>query len=871
MNQQSRIDNYNDLMKEYMKHASLNGYHPNIDYNSPIKEIEPLPPLDNLNVVAPQKEIYNNYSNDYMREKEREKELQRKKQLEYQEELNRQLEEKKRRKELEKQKKMQEDMIYEQKYMEYIKSKENEQKMNLQQSRPFTTENVNRINMPIPTTNYNSNNINTSKEELMKELYQSHPGIERILNKINNNAQYNEPPIEQMNQPQIQEQPPQYENNNYYSPITNQNDMVSNYSYSNINMPNVALSTPNINMRQLNNPFNNNLSGHNFCQPKPMTSMTPQMNLMQQQPQMDVSNPNMLHNINSQLYPNIIEKMLDFFFQEQVKIMKEYKETIEQLKSERDEAIYMNKANEEKIQVLEKIRRDQDKFEHQIGFSPFDQKYKKNLENTINSMIDREEPRDNYLNYKSKYENINPYQNHSKNIKEDTDESTLGKQSLIASTKYVKPTGGNNQKLFETWIKEEEEQPNIVIQDKKNEINDISLIKKNPIDDKSFSNDLENSFHIETNDNNNVCYPKVYQDNTDDETDEVKIIKEVPVNKDNNVKYEEEKKEEDVFKVENVDDFSNDNKTPIKENKDVTSDEEDEQSIEEKIETDNNKEQNVKENILNQKEEEINKPQNIDNNIDNKIEGEDDEIPEDIPSNQGNNTNQPPQSNNSTINSKLVLIPRETSILDDSYHKNPFSLAPSLKKSISKQSNIEDSISSKEKNSELINKMTFFDDDSNKLEPTNKAMTHDFGSFKYNPQNRYPREVTPNNIKNINNIYEKFKKKKISTTIDSNRKNSTDEHDKSMSSMSKYNTSNINSDVLLNESLNTFTNNLNINGTSSITHNTSVNLVGKEDEVIMQKVNKLTQVALDEIGQSQLSVFNKEKTIPTNVNNNSNN
>ena len=121
MNQQSRIDNYNDLMKEYMKHASLNGYHPNIDYNSPIKEIEPLPPLDNLNVVAPQKEIYNNYSNDYMREKEREKELQRKKQLEYQEELNRQLEEKKRRKEIEKKKKMQEDMIYEQKYMEYIK------------------------------------------------------------------------------------------------------------------------------------------------------------------------------------------------------------------------------------------------------------------------------------------------------------------------------------------------------------------------------------------------------------------------------------------------------------------------------------------------------------------------------------------------------------------------------------------------------------------------------------------------------------------------------------------------------------------------------------------------------------------------------
>ena len=31
----------------------------------------------------------------------------------------------------------------------------------------------------------------------------------------------------------------------------------------------------------------------------------------------------------------------------------------------------------------------------------------------------------------------------------------------------------------------------------------------------------------------------------------------------------------------------------------------------------------------------------------------------------------------------------------------------------------------------------------------------------------------------------------------------------------------------------------------------------------MKKVNKFTKVALDEIGQSQLSVFNKEKTVQT--------
>ena len=59
---QNRIENYDDLMKEYMRQASQNGYIKPVDYNSPIKTIDPLPPLDNL-YSKPKREniIYRKY------------------------------------------------------------------------------------------------------------------------------------------------------------------------------------------------------------------------------------------------------------------------------------------------------------------------------------------------------------------------------------------------------------------------------------------------------------------------------------------------------------------------------------------------------------------------------------------------------------------------------------------------------------------------------------------------------------------------------------------------------------------------------------------------------------------------------------------
>ena len=95
-----------------------------------------------------------------------------------------------------------------------------------------------------------------------------------------------------------------------------------------------------------------------------------------------------------------------------------------------------------------------------------------------------------------------------------------------------------------------------------------------------------------------------------------------------------------------------------------------------------------------------------------------------------------------------------------------------------------------------------------------------------------------------------------------------------------------NNNSLLNESLNTFTQNLNkkwkdltkndinniknrreklYNDESSnnniIENNTTLEYDKFEDEKIFDKVNQFTKVALNELKQSELSVFNKEKTI----------
>ena len=158
--------------------------------------------------------------------------------------------------------------------------------------------------------------------------------------------------------------------------------------------------------------------------------------------------------------------------------------------------------------------------------------------------------------------------------------------------------------------------------------------------------------------------------------------------------------------------------------------------------------------------------------------------------------------------------------------------------------------SQNQSNAELLKRMTYFDDDSATLEPSSKLIK---SNARFSNKVRYPRGVTSKDINNLNSIFDKFKKKK------QDQRTSQDDYEQSLNSFSKFNgtmdknnsfanDNNVdtnNNGSLMNESLNTFNNNLNDNNYFNF----------KEDDKIMQKVNKLTKVAIDEIGQSQLSVF----------------
>ena len=148
--------------------------------------------------------------------------------------------------------------------------------------------------------------------------------------------------------------------------------------------------------------------------------------------------------------------------------------------------------------------------------------------------------------------------------------------------------------------------------------------------------------------------------------------------------------------------------------------------------------------------------------------------------------------------------------------------------------------------------------------------------------NRPPSDLTGEKISSLNNLYDQFVKKK---------KDQLNETNNSITNNNNINNNNINNNMvnnsLLNESLNTFTQNLNkkwkdlsnkdINNIKSNREqhynidNTYDNNINNnfsyldddklEDEKIFDKVNQFTRVALNELKQSQLSVFSKEKTI----------
>ena len=242
-------------------------------------------------------------------------------------------------------------------------------------------------------------------------------------------------------------------------------------------------------------PFNNNLMNSS---PNPVNFNNNSQNV------------NELLNMNINNQNNYFGKIMEIFFHEQEKIIESYKETIEKLKSERDEAIYKNKANEEKILALQKMQNDQEILEKNLGYYPLKNNYQQNMEKTLDSIMQKNEDiNDN----KKEDQSLN---NNNSNISD----SKLA--SLITSTKFVKVNPNNDTKhLLETWKKDEKLENENETEEKNK--NNIKQFKFNGMDTNAFMEkiNLINNKILEPQDeplnylNNNISIISKTQKNDD--------------------------------------------------------------------------------------------------------------------------------------------------------------------------------------------------------------------------------------------------------------------------------------------------------------------------------------------------------------------
>lgn len=88
------------------------------------------------------------------------------------------------------------------------------------------------------------------------------------------------------------------------------------------------------------------------------------------------------------MIPSVFEDMMKQFFQEQLKMINQYKGKIDELSQERDNAIFQTVAAKEKILAMSHIKNEQEKFRDNTGFYPFNKDYNKDIEATLNEIID---------------------------------------------------------------------------------------------------------------------------------------------------------------------------------------------------------------------------------------------------------------------------------------------------------------------------------------------------------------------------------------------------------------------------------------------------------------------------------------------------
>ena len=307
--------------------------------------------------------------------------------------------------------------------------------------------------------------------------------------------------------------PPYKTQNNYY-PSNRQNQNINLNNLTNLNYNQNQLqstqqqdlnSNPYLTQRQYNEypqpklqrassdlglNTNISISPSNFptCYQIPFNN-----NLMNSSPNVNFNNNS--QNVNELLNMNINNqnyygKIIEMFFHEQEKILESYKETIEKLRNERDEAIYRNKANEEKILALQKMRSDQELLEKNLGYFPLKNGYQQNMERTLDSIIQKNEGENSGNGKNNLRENKNEQSMNNLNDNSNISDSKMA--SLITSTKFVKVNNGEDKELLENWKKEDKEENS-----KKNNKRNIKENNNNEINgiNNNINNTKKNKFN----------------------------------------------------------------------------------------------------------------------------------------------------------------------------------------------------------------------------------------------------------------------------------------------------------------------------------------------------------------------------------------
>ena len=439
-----------------------------------------------------------------LREKERQKKLQ------YQLMLDDQIREKKIRKEKERQERLAEELLYEEKYrqkqrelIQYQKEREREKNdISLKES----------IEIPLSNKNYlydiNQNylkNVNYEENLEQKDNYEQQNN-QKIMMNLNQNKNINNNYLNSSINQKIT--PPTIENlisTSAQMPFLNKNEICpQNYKTQNNYYPNYKINitqqqSPKYFISQIINPY---MTQNNEFQPEiplnasaspgfipvnyqapinnqmlissPNISNSSQVNQFQLE---NISNFNRINNQNindinnmDNNNQNYFEKMMEIFFNEQNKIIENYKETIMQLKNERDEALIKNKINEEKLKALENMRKCRNKINDKFDYIPLKDEYNQDLDNYL-STIQKDE-----LNI-----------NNPKGEMSILSDSKL--PPLLTSSKLIKPNSKGN--FLETWKKQGNENGKKLEfngMDTNYIMNKISQIKNNILENSSITN-----------------------------------------------------------------------------------------------------------------------------------------------------------------------------------------------------------------------------------------------------------------------------------------------------------------------------------------------------------------------------------------------